>query len=62
MGVLCWSLLCNALLCVFSNFAIILTRERELVALLWLSSWCLVTVSVPHDAMGLSAMCDCGIS
>ena len=34
-----------ALLGVFSSFAIILTRKRELVALLNLSSWCLVTVS-----------------
>ena len=38
--------------------------ERELIALLNLSSWCLVMVerlflAVPQ---GLSAVCDCGIS
>ena len=34
-----------ALLCVFSCFAIILTRKRELVALLLLTLGCLVTVN-----------------
>ena len=36
----------------------------ELVALLSLSSWNLVNccVALPHGAMGLSAVCDCGIS
>ena len=33
-----------ALLCVHSSFAIILMGKRELVALLCLSSWCLVIV------------------
>ena len=37
-----------------------------MVALLWLSSWCLVTVSVLwpiiHGAVGWYAMWDCGIS
>ena len=33
MGVLCLPLLCCTLLCVLSNFAIILKRTRELVAL-----------------------------
>ena len=39
-------------------------RERELVVLLSLSSWCLVMVVwlFFHSAMGLSAVCDCGIS
>ena len=37
MGVLCWSLFWYALLHVISSFAIILTRKRELVALLLLS-------------------------
>ena len=46
MGVWCWSLFWYALLCVFSSFAIILTRKRELVALLLLSLGCLVTVYV----------------
>ena len=35
---------CCALLCVHSSFAIILKGKRELVALLSLSSWCLVIV------------------
>ena len=41
-----WSLFCYALLNVLSSFAIILIRQRELVALLLLSSCCLVTLSV----------------
>ena len=36
--------LCYALLYVHSSFAIILMGKRELVALLSLSSWCLVIV------------------
>ena len=53
---------------VLYSFAIILLREREkeMVALLWLSSWCLVTVSVLwpiiHGAVGWYAVWDCGIS
>ena len=35
---------CCALLCVHSSFAIILMGKRELVALLCLSSWCLMIV------------------
>ena len=38
------SMFCCALLCVHSSFAIILMGKRELVALLRLSSWCLVIV------------------
>ena len=45
VGVLCLSWFCCALLCVLSSFAIILKRERELVALLLLSYVCLVTVN-----------------
>ena len=44
--VLCLSLVCYALLCVHSSFAIILKRKRKLVALLYLSYRCLVTVNV----------------
>ena len=40
------SLFCYALLSVLSSFVIILTRKRELFALLYLSCWCLVTVNV----------------
>ena len=38
------SMLCCALLYVYSGFAIILMGKRELVALLCLSPWCLVIV------------------
>ena len=52
---------CCTLLYVHSSIAIILMGKRELVALLNLSSWCLVMVAtLPHGAMGLSAVCDCG--
>ena len=46
VGVLCLSLFCYASLCIFSNFAIVLMKKRELVALLFLSYGCLVTVNV----------------
>ena len=38
------SMFCYALLCVHSSFAKILVGKRELVALLSLSSWCLMIV------------------
>ena len=38
------SLFCCTLLCVHSSIAIILMGKRELIALLHLSSWCLVMV------------------
>ena len=44
MGFCNCSMFCCALLCVHSSFAIILMEKRELVALLCLSSWCLVIV------------------
>ena len=44
MGVCNCSLFCCMLLYVHSSFAIILMRMRELVALLSLSSWCLMIV------------------
>ena len=44
MGFCNCTMLCCALLCVHSNFAIISMGKRELVALLCLSSWCLVIV------------------
>ena len=43
---LCLSLFCYALLCVHSNFAIILKRKRKLVALLLLSYRYIVTLNV----------------
>ena len=50
---------CCTLLYVHSSIAIILMGKRELVALLNLSSWCL---ALPRGVIGLSSVCDCGIS
>ena len=44
MGFCNCSMFYCALLCVHSSFAMILLGKRELVALLCLSSWCLVMV------------------
>ena len=46
MGVLCLSFFCYALLCVHSSFAIILKRQRKLVALVLLSYRCIVAINV----------------
>ena len=54
------SMFCCTLLYVPSSFAIILMGKRELFALLSLSTWC--CVALPRGAMGLSVVCDCGIS
>ena len=64
MGVCNCSRFCCTLLYVHSSIAVILMGKRGLVALLGLSSWCLMMVefSLPRSAMGLSAVCDCGIS
>ena len=64
MGVCNCSMFCCTLLYVHSSIAIILMGKREPIALLNLSSWCLVMVeaALPRGAMGLSAVCDCGIS
>ena len=54
---------CGTLIYVHSSIAIILMGKRELIALLNLSSWCLVMVAaLPRGASGLSAVCDCGTS
>ena len=44
MGVCDCSMFCCTLLCVHSSIAIILMGKRELIALLNLSSWCLMMV------------------
>ena len=44
MGVCNCSMCCCTLLYVHSSIAIILMGKRELIALLYLSSWCLVMV------------------
>ena len=46
VGVLCLYLFCYALLCVITNFAIILKRKIKLVALLVLPHRCIVTINV----------------
>ena len=46
VGAMCLSWFCYALLCVHSSLAIIMKRERKLVALLLLSYRCIVTVNV----------------
>ena len=56
MGVCICSMFCCALLYVHSSIAIILMGKRELIALLYLSSWCLVMVerlflAVPRDCL-----------
>ena len=61
MGVLCWPLFWYAFLCVLPIFAIILTKKWELVALL-MSCGCYCSVALPNDAVGWSAVCDCGMS
>ena len=65
VGVCSCSMFCCTLLYVHSSIAMILMGKRELVALLTLSSWCLTSdgwAALPHGALGLSAVCDCGIS
>ena len=62
MGVCNCSMFCCTLLYVHSSFATILSGKRELVALLSLflmSRDC--RVALPHGAIDLSAVCDCGI-
>ena len=55
MGVCNCSMFCCTLLYVHSSIAIILMGKRELLALLDLSSWCLVTV----DGLFLSVPWGC---
>ena len=55
-----WSLICYALLCVHSSFAIILKR---CFAIIVQQIYCYYkcSVTLPHG-VGWSAVCDCGIS
>ena len=51
----------------FLVFAIILSRKRELAALVllpfgWMSCHCKCPVALPHGVVGWSAVCDCDIS
>ena len=56
MGVCNCSMFCCMLLYVHSSIAFILMEKRELVALLYLSSWCIVMVerrflALPRDCL-----------
>ena len=64
VGILCLPWFCYVLLLVLSSFAIILKRKRKLVAVIVLRMYCSCgcSVALPHDAVGWSALCDCGIS
>ena len=59
MGVCNCSMFCCILLYVHSSFAIILMGKRELVAFVVSRGCCVALLS---GVMGLSAVCDCGIS
>ena len=63
----------SPLLCVLSSFAMILKRERErerereragcfAFIVLRMSCCCKCSVAISQGAVGLSAVCDCGIS
>ena len=56
MGVCNCSIFCCTLLYVHSSIAIILMGKRELIALLNLSSWCLVMVERPFLAVPRGCM------
>ena len=58
VGVCNCSMFCCALLCVHSSFAII-SMGKSLFIFLVSSDCC---VALPHNATGLSAVCDCGFS
>ena len=60
MGVCNCSMFCCTLLYVHFSFSIILIGKRKLVYLLSVSRDCCLSLS--RGAMGLSAVCDCGIS
>ena len=53
------SMFCCALLCVHSSFAIISMGSFALFVFLMSRDCC---VALPHDATGLSAVCDCVFS
>ena len=59
------TMFCCALLYVHSSFAIILMGKREragcfVLFVFLVSRDC--CVALPHDATGLSTVCDCGVS
>ena len=65
MGVCNCSMFCCVLLCVHSSIAIISVGKRERAGCLALFVFLVsrdCCVALPHDVMGLSVVCDCGIS
>ena len=60
-GHLCLSLFWYALLCVLSRVPIILKRKIVFIVSS-MSCHFICSVALPHGAMGLSAVCDSGIS
>ena len=62
-GVCVGSLFCDMSIGVLSSLAITLLRKKEIEsALHLLCCGCLCSVSLPHGAVGWSAVCDGGIS
>ena len=64
-GILSLFYFCCALLCFPSSFAIILMGKREMLLFFALFVFLVPRnsyVTLPHDATGFSAVCDCGIS
>ena len=57
----CVGAFCGAVLGALSSLAIIMLRKRELASSLKLFCGCQCFVSLPHGAVGWSAVCDCGI-
>ena len=66
VGVLSLSLLCNALLCVHSSFAIILKKEEKAgysaIIVLHMYFYYKCAVAFPRGAIRWSAVFHCGIS
>ena len=66
VGVMCLSLFCYALLCVHSSVCSHFEEEEKAgcFAIIVLPMYCFhkCPVTLPHGAVGLSAVCDCGIS
>ena len=66
VGVLCLYLFCYAFLCVHSSFANILKRKGKAgcfaIIVLHIYYYYKCYVALPHGAVELSSVCDCGIS
>ena len=68
MDVCVWSLFCYAVLNFLSSFAVTMYLIGEVRAgcftliVFLLLCGCLCSVSLPHGAVGWSAVCECGIS